>query len=44
MDENSGDLGEVKFSDGYAKLVELKLLALLPKLLTKPEDMCSAWT
>jgi hypothetical protein len=25
MDDKSGELGEVKFNDGYAKLVELKL-------------------
>jgi hypothetical protein len=36
MDGKSGELWEVKFNDGYAKLVELKLSALLPKLLTKP--------
>jgi hypothetical protein len=41
MDEKSVDLGEFKFNDGYAKLVELKLLALLPTLLTKPECVCS---
>jgi hypothetical protein len=44
MDEKSGGVGEVKFNDGYAKLVELKLSALLPKLLTKPEYVCSDWT
>jgi predicted nucleic acid-binding Zn-ribbon protein len=43
MDEKTGELGEVKFNDGYAKDVEKVLSSILPKLLTKPESNCSQW-
>jgi hypothetical protein len=41
MDEKTGELGEVKFNDGYANDVEKVLCSILPKLLTKPESKCS---
>jgi hypothetical protein len=43
MDEKTGELGEVKFNDGYAKDVEKVLSSILPKLLTKAESKCSQW-
>jgi hypothetical protein len=43
MDEKAGDLGEVKFNDGYAKDVENILSSIFPKVLTKPESKCSQW-
>jgi hypothetical protein len=41
MDENKGELGEVKFNDGYAKDVEKVISSIFPKLLTKAESKCS---
>jgi hypothetical protein len=43
MDENTGELGEIKFYDGYAECVELVLSELLPKFITKPASTCSEW-
>jgi hypothetical protein len=43
MDDNIGELGEVKFNDGYAKDVEKFLSELIPKFLTKPESKYSKW-
>jgi hypothetical protein len=34
MDKNTGELGEVKFNDNYAKRVEETLADLVPKILT----------
>jgi hypothetical protein len=41
MDDNTGELGEVKFNDGNAKNVEKVLSELIPKFLTKPESKCA---
>jgi hypothetical protein len=43
MDENTGELGEKKFNDGYAECVELVLSELLSKFITKPASTCSEW-
>jgi hypothetical protein len=43
MDDKTGELGEVKFNDGYAKDVENVLSELITKFLTKPESKCSKW-
>jgi hypothetical protein len=43
MEYKTGELGEVKFNDGYAKDVEKVLSELITKFLTKPESKCSNW-
>jgi hypothetical protein len=43
MDEKNGELGKVKFNDGYVKCVELVLSEFLPKFITNPASKCSDW-
>jgi hypothetical protein len=41
MYEKTGELGDVKFNDGYAKDVEKVSFSIIPKLLTKAESNCA---